>query len=35
MYWLHDGNEVTPKVVKDYLVHIVGLSVEEALELIK
>mgnify|MGYP001558643918 FL=1 len=34
-YWPHEGKEITPKVVKDYLVHIVGLSAEEALELLK
>ena len=34
-YWPHDGKEVTPKIVKYYLVHIVGLSVDEALELLK
>lgn len=34
-YWPHDGKEVTSKVVKDYLVHIVGLSAEEALELLR
>lgn len=34
-YSPHEGKEVTPKIVKHYLVHIVGLSVEEALELLK
>lgn len=34
-YWPHEGKEVTPKIVKYYLVHIVGLSVEGALELLK
>ena len=31
----HDGKEVTPKTEKIYLVHIVGLSVDEALEILK
>ena len=34
-YWPHEGKEVTPKIVKYYLVHIVELSVEEASELLK
>ena len=34
-FWPHNGKEVTPKIVKYYLVHIVGLSVDEALELLK
>lgn len=31
-YWPHEGKEVTARVVKEYLVRKVGLSVEEALE---
>lgn len=34
-YWPHESKEITPKIVKDYLVRRVGLSVEEALELVK
>ena len=30
-FWRHDGKEVTPKIVKYYLVNIVGLSVDEAI----
>jgi len=34
-FWPHHGKEITPKVVKHFFINRVGLSIQEALELLQ
>jgi predicted RNA binding protein YcfA (HicA-like mRNA interferase family) len=34
-FWPHHGKEITPTVVKHFLINRVGLSIQEALELLQ